>query len=141
MLKEAGGWGTLQAEVAAAQVEGLQVAQFQVATARSVAAAATAGQTRGVIVGAGTGSGKTLAFFLPAYALMAERAIPGRFGVQTLALYPRKELLGDQLHEPPQTNSSAQRLDGPVTAARVAWQAARQLEVRVALMPRQHPVK
>jgi hypothetical protein len=98
-LNEAGGWGALQAEVAAAQVEGLQLAQFQVATARSVVAAAAAGQTRGVIVGAGTGSGKTLAFYLPAYTLMAERAIPGRFGVQTLALYPRKELLRDQLRE------------------------------------------
>ncbi len=98
-LKEAGGWDVLQTEVAAAQVEGLQLAQFQVATARSVAAAAAAGQTHGVIVGAGTGSGKTLAFYLPAYTFMAERAIPGRSGIQTLALYPRKELLRDQLRE------------------------------------------
>jgi ATP-dependent Lhr-like helicase len=70
-LKQAGNWDELQTQVAAAQVEGLQLARFQVATARSIVAAAAAGQTRGVIVGAGTGSGKTLAFFLPAYTLMA----------------------------------------------------------------------
>jgi ATP-dependent helicase Lhr and Lhr-like helicase len=98
-LKDAGDWSPLQAEVAAAQVGSLQLAKFQVAAAGSVVAAAMAGQSRGVIIGAGTGSGKTLAFYLPACTLMAERALPGRFGVQTLALYPRTELLRDQLRE------------------------------------------
>ena len=52
-----------------------------------------------MIVGAGTGSGKTLAFYLPAFAAIASAALPGRFQVHTLALYPRKELLRDQLRD------------------------------------------
>ena len=55
-------------------------------------------KTRGVIVGAGTGSGKTLAFYLPAFAAISGPT-PGRHRVHTLALYPRNELLRDQLRE------------------------------------------
>lgn len=52
---------------------------------------------RGTVIAAGTGSGKTLAFYLPALAQLA--ATPGPTGVpRIIAVYPRIELLRDQLH-------------------------------------------
>ena len=56
------------------------------------------GQERsfGTVVSAGTGSGKTLAFYLPAYAAMATQ-VSGEYWTKCLALYPRNELLKDQL--------------------------------------------
>ncbi|MEU7800673.1 protein DpdJ [Micromonospora arborensis] len=57
---------------------------------------AMAGRDRGVVVSAGTGSGKTLAFYLPALTYLATRPQPTR-GVGVVAMYPRNELLKDQL--------------------------------------------
>lgn len=51
----------------------------------------------GTIVCAGTGSGKTLAFYLPSFILIAEKMTKGVFWTQCIALYPRNELLKDQL--------------------------------------------
>ncbi|MGH4027275.1 MAG: protein DpdJ [Pseudonocardiaceae bacterium] len=52
----------------------------------------------GVMVTAGTGSGKTLAFYLPLLTWLADRVGSGqRPGTLALALYPRSELLKDQL--------------------------------------------
>ena len=48
---------------------------------------------RGVVVGAGTGSGKTLAFYLPALPNWRR----GAEGPRVIAIYPRNELLKDQL--------------------------------------------
>lgn len=53
----------------------------------------------GTIVTAGTGSGKTLAFYLPALMRVAEHIEPGAAWVKCLAIYPRIELLKDQLAE------------------------------------------
>ena len=53
----------------------------------------------GTVVSAGTGSGKTLAFYLPAYAAMAPLMNKSVFWTKCLALYPRNELLKDQLRE------------------------------------------
>lgn len=53
----------------------------------------------GTIVTAGTGSGKTLAFYLPALIRVAEHIEPGEAWVKCLAIYPRIELLKDQLAE------------------------------------------
>lgn len=53
----------------------------------------------GTIVTAGTGSGKTLAFYLPALMRVAEHIEPGEAWVKCLAIYPRIELLKDQLAE------------------------------------------
>ena len=60
------------------------------------------------MVGAGTGSGKTLAFYLPTLAHLAQVAsdVPS---IHTLALYPRNELLKDQLNE---VYREARKLDG-----------------------------
>lgn len=53
----------------------------------------------GTIVTAGTGSGKTLAFYLPALIRVAEHIERGEAWVKCLAIYPRIELLKDQLAE------------------------------------------
>ncbi len=57
---------------------------------------AMAGRDRGVVVSAGTGSGKTLAFYLPALTYLATRPATSQ-GVGVVAIYPRNELLKDQL--------------------------------------------
>ncbi|GAB5550232.1 MAG: hypothetical protein SangKO_099920 [Sandaracinaceae bacterium] len=57
-------------------------------------------RSRGTIVGAGTGSGKTLAFYLPGLVHVVRRIDedpPDQHWTKILALYPRKELLKDQI--------------------------------------------
>lgn len=81
---------------ALAERPALVLAGFQErATARLLACA---GDT-GTIVTAGTGSGKTLAFYLPALIRVAEHVERGESWVKCLAIYPRIELLKDQLAE------------------------------------------
>lgn len=93
-------WRDLQHAVAEAHVGGYKLARFQLKATRTVFSALGGPRSAGIIVGAGTGSGKTLAFYLPAFAAMAEHARPGTTSrVHTLALYPRLELLRDQLRE------------------------------------------
>ncbi|MGS2616365.1 protein DpdJ [Micromonospora sp. LZ34] len=75
------------------------LARFQVEASAVIRRHIAAGVARAVIVGAGTGSGKTLAFYLPALIAMADHVQAGGSGVHTLALYPRNELLRDQLRE------------------------------------------
>jgi superfamily II DNA or RNA helicase len=53
----------------------------------------------GTIVTAGTGSGKTLAFYLPAMVAVGERLRRGDHWTRALCLYPRQELLKDQVTE------------------------------------------
>lgn len=52
----------------------------------------------GTVVCAGTGSGKTLAFYLPAFLRLAPLLDQSAW-VKCIALYPRNELLKDQLRE------------------------------------------
>lgn len=93
-------WGELQHDVASAQLRRHHdLARFQVDATRSIFESISADLGRGVIVGAGTGSGKTLAFYLPAMAAMAQHAIPQVYRIHTVALYPRNELLRDQMKE------------------------------------------
>ncbi len=99
-------WGDLQERVATAQLRGFNLARFQIEATQAIYTSLARRGSRGVIVGAGTGSGKTLAFYLPAFAAIADgirSGAPGR--VHTLALYPRKELLRDQLKEAVQVAS------------------------------------
>ena len=98
---------TVAARLAAQQVTNAQVeaagrilgdrklSVFQLDSAVEVFAA-MAGRDRGVVVSSGTGSGKTLAFYLPALAYLATRPVPSH-GVGVVAIYPRNELLKDQL--------------------------------------------
>jgi hypothetical protein len=63
----------------------------------------------GTIVTAGTGSGKTLAFYLPVLVRIAEHVDRNEAWVKCLAIYPRIELLKDQLGE---AFKRARSLDG-----------------------------
>ncbi|MGA4792243.1 protein DpdJ [Nocardia sp. AB354] len=98
-LSSTPGWGPAQNRVAEALIGTRKLARFQVEATRSIFGSLSKGQSAGVIVGAGTGSGKTMAFYLPAFAAMAGRTGATRSQVHTLALYPRKELLRDQVRE------------------------------------------
>lgn len=75
-----------------------EVAGFQVRSAEAMRAALGRDSDAGVVVSAGTGSGKTLAFYLPAIAWIANsiESDPSAY-VRVLAIYPRNELLKDQL--------------------------------------------
>lgn len=77
------------------------LAEFQVRSTERIFGCLEAGKTSGTLVSAGTGSGKTLAFYLPALAWLASQRVqsPSAKGVRVLALYPRNELLKDQLAE------------------------------------------
>lgn len=76
-------------------------ARFQIDAAARILEGLSSRMPRGTLVSAGTGSGKTLAFYLPALTWLAaeRRAQPTSRGVRVLALYPRNELLKDQLAE------------------------------------------
>ena len=66
-----------------------------------------------LVIGAGTGAGKTKAFYIPALAEVAATLDALRW-VQVLALYPRVELLKDQLAE---AHAEARKLDNDLRAA------------------------
>lgn len=71
---------------------------FQRRSIRSILDALGGVNPTGIMVTAGTGAGKTLAFYLPLLAWLTDR-VQSRKRPQTvgLALYPRNELLKDQL--------------------------------------------
>jgi hypothetical protein len=72
------------------------LSRFQVDTAAAVLGGLTTGVHDGTMVCAGTGSGKTLAFYLPALAHLAASVTADK-QTRVLALYPRIELLRDQV--------------------------------------------
>jgi superfamily II DNA or RNA helicase len=65
-------------------------------------------------IGAGTGAGKTKAFYIPAFAYMADSIDKEKYILQAMAIYPRTELLKDQLSE---AFSEARKLDSVLWAA------------------------
>jgi hypothetical protein len=75
-----------------------KVSGFQLRSAGAVLGALQGEQSAGVMVTAGTGSGKTLAFYLPLLSWLTDQVAGTRRGeTVALALYPRNELLKDQL--------------------------------------------
>ena len=80
------------------------LSRFQAESASAVFQGLRASTSSGTIVGAGW-PGKTLAFYLPALSMVAT----SRPGTRVLAVYPRIELLRDQLAS---TFAEARRLDG-----------------------------
>ncbi|MDT5016227.1 MAG: hypothetical protein QOD39_2387 [Mycobacterium sp.] len=70
------------------------ISRFQLDATAAVLSALRSGEDAGIVVGAGTGSGKTLAFYLPALATLSSSS--GN-GPRVMAIYPRNELLKDQL--------------------------------------------
>ncbi|MEV5931903.1 protein DpdJ [Streptomyces sp. NPDC052079] len=91
------GWTDLHAKVARSQIGAYDLSRFQVDATKAVLHCLQATDSRGVVVSAGTGSGKTLAFYLPDFAALVHDRRHNV--VHTLALYPRVELLRDQLRD------------------------------------------
>ena len=73
-----------------------RVSAFQERATHQVLGALNSPGATGVVVTAGTGSGKTLAFYMPMLAWICDQD-PSEQSVLALALYPRNELLKDQL--------------------------------------------
>ncbi|ONI83419.1 hypothetical protein ALI22I_33435 [Saccharothrix sp. ALI-22-I] len=98
MLTELGGLIGPAALSAVHHLAPPKLSGFQCRSTQAVLEALRSDQPAGVMVTAGTGSGKTLAFYLPLLAWLADRTASGhRGGTLGLALYPRNELLKDQL--------------------------------------------
>lgn len=80
----------------------VRLSGFQVRAAQRILRAIETGAELATIVCAGTGSGKTLAFYLPALASIYRHVLvegKSERWVKAVALYPRTELLKDQLRE------------------------------------------
>jgi hypothetical protein len=73
-----------------------KLSRFQVLATERVLLGVQAKHDQACIVTAGTGSGKTLAFYLPSLMYLADQDQKIK-GTKVLALYPRTELLKDQL--------------------------------------------
>lgn len=75
------------------------VSAFQIRSAQALLRGVHSSTSQGVMISAGTGAGKTLAFYGPALAHICEirSGPPGKRGVEMLSIYPRNELLKDQL--------------------------------------------
>jgi len=72
------------------------VSGFQERATAAILSDVRQSHSAGTVIGAGTGSGKTWAFYLPALTTLAELHSPKRW-TRALAVYPRTELLKDQL--------------------------------------------
>ena len=76
----------------------IKLAQFQVNSVHHLLRPSKGDSA--TIIGAGTGSGKTKAFYLPAFAMITEDIKQDSFPyVKALGIYPRTELLKDQMKE------------------------------------------
>lgn len=85
----------------------LRLARFQAEAIKRQLLSLGSSEDHAIVIGAGTGAGKTKAFYVPALIHIAEALVDKPF-VQALALYPRIELLKDQLRE---TFAEARKLD------------------------------
>lgn len=89
----------------------VRLSGFQVRAAQRILRAIETGKDLATIVCAGTGSGKTLAFYIPALASIYRHVLAegkAERWVKAVALYPRTELLKDQLREVLQRTRSLQ---------------------------------
>lgn len=73
-----------------------QLGRFQLRAAQHILEDLRGSQSRGVVVTAGTGGGKTLAYYLPALTHIAP-LVDASHWVKAVSVYPRNELLRDQL--------------------------------------------
>ena len=73
-----------------------KLGRFQLRAAAQILEDLRGSRSRGVVVTAGTGGGKTLAYYLPALAHIAPLVDETRW-VKSVSVYPRNELLRDQL--------------------------------------------
>ena len=96
-----GGLTDVQHDLVSAVLEdlGQPVAQFQVDATARILNALSSDASSATVIAAGTGAGKTLAFYLPALAELVARRTKSSRATQVIAIYPRNELLKDQLAE------------------------------------------
>jgi len=115
LLAELPNINNLSKEVIEAIVGTYKLGQFQVDATKRISETIGKNDSFGTIVCAGTGSGKTLSFYLPTISTIAE-SVSGDSSswTRTIAIYPRNELLKDQLSE---TVSILQKVN-PVLNAR-----------------------
>lgn len=73
-----------------------QLGRFQLRAAQQILEDLRGSRSRGVVVTAGTGGGKTLAYYLPALTHIAALIDDSRW-VKAISVYPRNELLRDQM--------------------------------------------
>ncbi len=92
----------------------LQLSQFQLDAVVQQTRNLQADTDQALVIGAGTGAGKTKAFYLPALAHITENIQSDHAATQVLALYPRTELLKDQLAE---AFSETRKLDSLLSKA------------------------
>jgi hypothetical protein len=93
-------WGAIERHTLESLLGGARpraLARFQLDALRTVRRQLRRAASHGTIVTAGTGSGKTLAAYLPALVEVARLVRPNQFWTKMLCLYPRNELLRDQL--------------------------------------------
>ncbi|HEY3547729.1 MAG TPA: protein DpdJ [Propionicimonas sp.] len=109
------GWSQGHGDVLKRIVGDAKLAKFQVDATGAVLAGLDDPHATGRIITAGTGSGKTLAFYIPALLDIAATANQARKGPHTLALYPRNELLRDQVREAVLTSRRLGPISGPGT--------------------------
>ena len=75
------------------------LSKFQLRSIKSISTALARKENASIVISSGTGSGKTSAYFIPMFNWLSnELKVGGHVGVRTLALYPRVELLKDQLN-------------------------------------------
>ncbi|AXV05045.1 Lhr-like helicase [Euzebya pacifica] len=106
--------GGLRRAVGDELTAGFKLSGFQKRATQQILDDVKATKSRGVIVGAGTGAGKTLAFYLPAYMAVSD-LLDGQSWTKVVALYPRNELLKDQLQT---AVENAQKVRGTLVSAK-----------------------
>ena len=91
---------SLSKDIISSIIGNFELAQFQFDAIKRIRDAVKIEESSGTIVCAGTGSGKTLAFYLPAISSIAENVyIDKSTWTRVIAIYPRNELLKDQMSE------------------------------------------
>ena len=76
-----------------------QLSDFQAESCRVILQSVEGRKDYGLVISAGTGGGKTLAFYLPVLTWVGSQEDHAEPWVKALAIYPRNELLKDQLTE------------------------------------------
>lgn len=112
LFRSCSGIGLSQLEQIEKVIADRHLSTFQIDATMRVFEAVNSRADRGVVVGAGTGSGKTLAFYLPALSLVADRSTHSS-GTQVIAIYPRNELLKDQLASALEETQNLRSAGGP----------------------------
>lgn len=75
-----------------------QISKFQERAITEISESLNSDRNESFVVASGTGSGKTNAYFIPLFNWLSEEVKrAGQVGVRSIALYPRNELLKDQL--------------------------------------------